>query len=192
MEENVIQVEPVADSQNLPEPEVESVAKKKITRHKSGSGFRKRPMRKALSSVPAQSVEQPEAIAHQSERPNRSKPTRVKFNNRNKISFDGMDPNYVYRVVNDKDGRIAKMEEIGYELVESDGQIGDYRVAEGSKMGRALSKPVGNGVTGYLMRIPKEYYDEDQAEKAKRVDSSEAALKPQKTKEEYGPGLTNE
>jgi hypothetical protein len=125
-------------------------------------------------------------------RPDRSKPRRVKFSERNRISFDNKDPDYVYRVVNDKDGRITKMQGIGYEFVESDEQLGDYRVAEGSKMGKAVSKPVGNGVNGYLMRIRKEFYEEDKAEKEKRVDATEAALKPSKAKEEYGPGLTND
>ena len=125
-------------------------------------------------------------------RPDRSKPVRVKLADRNRITFDGMNPDYVYRVVNDKDGRIERMQEIGYELVESDQQIGDFRVADGSKLGSAVSKPVGGGIRGYLMRTKKEYYAEDAAEKARRVDSTEAALKPVKSKEEYGPGLTND
>jgi hypothetical protein len=125
-------------------------------------------------------------------RPDRSKPMRVKFADRNRISFDNMDPDYVYRVVSDKDGRIEKMQTFGYEFVESDEPIGDYRVAEGSKMGSAVSKPVGGGITGYLMRTRKEFYDEDQKAKAGRVDATEAALKPAKSKEEYGPGLTND
>ena len=119
-------------------------------------------------------------------------PKRVKFADRNRISFAGMDPNYVYRVVNDKDGRIQKMQGIGYEFVEDDENIGDYRVAEGSKMGSAVSKPVGNGVTGYLMKIRKEFYDEDQKAKAAKVDEIEKALKPSPVKGEYGPGVTNE
>lgn len=150
--------------------------KAKITRRRSGG--QKRPVRKA--------------VTQEGERPNRSKPTRVKYADRNRISFDGMEPGFVYRAVNDTPGRIEKFRGMGYELVESEQQLGDYRVAEGSKMGRAVSKPVGNGTTGYLMRIKKEYYDEDQKAKAQRVDATEAALKPAKSKEEYGPGLTND
>jgi hypothetical protein len=125
-------------------------------------------------------------------RPDRSKPTRVKFADRNRISFDGMEPGYHYHVFTDVPGRLEKMQDIGYEFVESDQQIGDYRVAEGSKMGKAVSKSTGGGQRGYLMRIKQEFYDEDQAAKAKRVDAVEAALKPAKAKEEYGPGLTND
>jgi hypothetical protein len=130
--------------------------------------------------------------APEGERPNRSKPKRVKFNDRNRISFSGMHPDFVYRVVNDKPGRIERMQEIGYEFVESDEQLGDYRVAEGSKLGKAVSKAVGGGVNGYLMRIKKEFYDEDRKAKDERVDSIESALKPKKSEGEYGTGLTKE
>lgn len=155
---------------------------------KRKSGGHKRPLRKVVGKPAVFGKVPPDPIG---ERPDRSKPTRVKFADRNRISFSNLDPDYVYRVVNDKDGRIDKLQGFGYEFVESDEQIGDYRVAEGSKLGKAVSKPVGNGVNGYLMRIKKEFYDEDQAAKAKRVDASEAALKPRKEKDEYGPGLTN-
>jgi hypothetical protein len=148
-----------------------------ISKRKGG-----RPRRLSVLSVKA-----PEAA-----RPERSKPKRVKFNDRNRISFTGLDPDFVYRVVNDKAGRIERMQEIGYEFVESDEQLGDYRVAEGSKMGRAVSKPVGGGVNGYLMRIKKEFYEEDRIEKDKRIDAVESALKPSKAKGEYGTGLTKE
>ena len=151
--------------------------KPKITRRKS---VLHRPVRQSVSEAPVEV------------RPERSKPKRVKFNDRNRISFSDLDPNYVYRVVNDKAGRIARMQEIGYEFVESDEQLGDYRVAEGSKMGKAVSKPVGGGINGYLMRIKKEFYEEDRKEKDRRVDDVEAALKPKKDKGEYGTGLTNE
>jgi len=124
-------------------------------------------------------------------RPDRSKPARVKFNDRNRISFSNLDPDYVYRVVNDKEGRIEKMQSIGYDFVESDEQIGDFRVAEASKLGKAVSKPVGNGVNGYLMKIPKDFYEEDRKAKDERIDATEAAFKPSKSKDEYGPGLTN-
>jgi hypothetical protein len=134
----------------------------------------------------------PKDVAPNGGRPDRSKSVRVKFNDRNRISFSNLDPNYVYRVVNDREGRIDKMQTIGYDFVQADEQIGDYRVAEGSKLGSAVSKPVGGGVNGYLMRIPKEYYEEDRKAKDDKINASEAAFKPQKSKDEYGPGLTND
>ena len=44
----------------------------------------------------------------------------------------------------------------------------------------------------YLMRIPKEYYEEDRKAKDTHISASESALRPKKEKEEYGTGLTNE
>jgi hypothetical protein len=60
------------------------------------------------------------------------------------------------------------------------------------KVGKKVSKPVGNGVNGYLMRIPKDWYDEDQKAKMKKVDESERAMKPNTATGQYGKGLTNE
>lgn len=132
------------------------------------------------------------SVPPQGGRPDRSKYTRVKFSERNRVSYSNMDPNYMYRLVNDKDGRIEKLQRIGYELVRFDEHIGDYRVAEGSRLGSAVSKPVGNGTTGYLMKIPKEFYDEDRKAKDAVVSRTEQAMKPDKSKNETGPGLTND
>lgn len=126
-------------------------------------------------------------------RPDRSKATRVPMHQRNRISFSDTDPNFVYRVFNDvEEGeRLAAAQAAGYEFVQSDENIGDTRVADSSKVGKNVSKHVGNGVRGYLMRIPKELYEEDQKAKQKAVDETENAMKPDKSKGQYG-GLSNE
>ena len=121
-----------------------------------------------------------------------NRPKRTPLGARNRLSFDKQDPNFVYRVINDVEDRLQRAQEAGYEYVVSDEQLGDKRAAEGGKIDSRVSKPVGNGVRGFLMRIPREYYDEDQKVKDARVDSSEQAMKPNKSKGEYGPGLTNE
>ena len=149
---------------------------------RTGGGHKKRVKRKPVGAI----SKEKSGIAVS------RKPQRVKLADRNRICFNELDANYVYRVVNDKDGRIEKLQRIGYEFVESDENIGDYRVAEGSKMGSAVSKPVGNGVTGYLMKIRRELYEEDQAAKAAQVDEIEKALKPNVSKGEVGTGLTND
>ncbi len=120
------------------------------------------------------------------------RPKRTPLGMRNRLTFKDLDPAYNYRIINDKDDRIKQAQIGGYEFVESTEQLGDLRVAEATKIGSRVSKPVGHGMTGYLMRIKKEWYDEDQTEKQKRVDLLEKAMKPQKAKEEYGEGLTNE
>ena len=122
-----------------------------------------------------------------------SRPKRVPLGQRNRLSFGKQDPNFVYRVINDQDERLQQAQEAGYEFVVSDTPLGDKRVAEGGKVDSRVSKPVGNGVRGFLMRIPKDFYEEDQNDKMRKVEELEQALKPEKAniKNAYGDGLTN-
>lgn len=122
-----------------------------------------------------------------------ARPKRTPLGARNRLTFGAQDPNFVYRVVNDQDERLQQAQEAGYQFVESEVPLGDKRVAEGGKVDSRVSKPVGNGVRGFLMRIPKEYYTEDQKVKMDAVDETEKAMKPEKSRIEkaYGDGLTN-
>lgn len=121
-----------------------------------------------------------------------NRPKRTPLGARARLSFGKQDPNFVYRVINDQDDRLVQAQEAGYEFVMGDEKLGDNRVAEGGKIDSRISKPVGNGVRGFLMRIPKDYYEEDQAAKAASIDETEKAMKPNKAKGEYGEGLINE
>ena len=121
-------------------------------------------------------------------RPNR---TRIPMFKRDRISFGNMDPNYQYRVFNDKDDRIQAALQAGYEFVESAQEIGERDALDSSKLGAHVSKPVGGGVTGYLMRIPKEYYEADQKEKQKQIDELEASTKPKRELGQVGRGLVD-
>jgi hypothetical protein len=120
-----------------------------------------------------------------------NRPKRVPLGQRNRLSFGAQDPNYVYRVINDQDERLMQAQEAGYEFVTGDQPLGDKRAAEGGKIDSRVSKPVGNGVRGFLMRIPKEYYEEDQNAKIGKIEDLEKALKPNTAKGEYGEGITN-
>lgn len=120
-----------------------------------------------------------------------NRPKRTPLGQRNRLSFGSQDPNFVYRVINDQDERLKQAQEAGYEFVVSDEQLGDKRAAEGGKIDSRVSKPVGNGVRGFLMRIPKEYYTEDQDAKMSKIDEMEKSLKPDKKAGQYGEGLTN-
>ncbi len=122
----------------------------------------------------------------------KNRPQRTPLGQRNRLTWKDKDPNFVYRWINNQDARIAEAKEAGYEFVVSDEQGGDKRAAEASKMGAKVSKSVGGGMTGFLMRIPKEYYEEDQAAKAGKVNDLEKSLKPDKSKGQYGAGLTND
>jgi hypothetical protein len=129
--------------------------------------------------------------ATKTKRPDRSVKTRTPLGARNRLGFTNLDSRFNYRVINDQDDRLTEAVEAGYEFVESDEKLGDTRVAEGSTPGSRVAKPVGNGVTGYLMRIPMKFYKEDQAAKAAKVDESEKALSPDESQNQYGGGLTD-
>jgi hypothetical protein len=141
-----------------------------------------------------------ESRADKSARPDRSKPARIPLGKRDRLKFKGLidDENYVYRVINDKDDRLKNALEGGYEFINSKEKLDDPIVGEGGAIDSRVSKPVGKGTTGFLMRIKREWYEEDQKLKQQRVDSSEQAMKPKATTvsdrgvHEYGPGLTSE
>jgi len=125
-------------------------------------------------------------------RPKRSEKTRIPLGARNRLTFSATPKGFVDRVINDTDGRLDAALDAGYEFVESGTKLGDDRVAEGTTLGSRVSKPVGNGTTGYLMRIRQDWYDETQADKAKAVDKTEEAMQPDKSKGQYGSGLTTD
>jgi hypothetical protein len=73
---------------------------------------------------------------------------------------------YQYRVFNEnwmtRPGNIQKAQAAGYEFVQSD--------SDKEKPQIVGTNDNGTPITGYLMRIPKEIYDEDQRAKQKEVD----------------------
>lgn len=100
---------------------------------------------------------------------------------RRKLSYDNQDKDYVYRWVNDNDRRLQNAQEGGYEFVEKadrDDHAGDDDVTnENAGVGSAISKIVNrDGTKAYLMRIKKEWYEEDQREKQKIPDQIEAQI----------------
>ena len=96
---------------------------------------------------------------------------------RNIMTVKGKDPDFVYRFVNDDEDRVAEMQERGYEIVTHDVQVGDKRVATPKKEGAPVQKSVGQGKKAYLMRIKKEWYEEDAQAKAEQVDALDKAIK---------------
>lgn len=88
------------------------------------------------------------------------------------------DPNFHYRFVNDVGSRVYNFQQAGYELVSDDNLVvGDSRVSDASKLGSA-HRVVGDGGTiSVLMKIKKEWFEEDQAAKAAMVDEQEKAMK---------------
>jgi len=106
-----------------------------------------------------------------------TKRTRVPVGGaRNILTVATKDPNYEYRWVLDTPGRIEAFKEGGYEVVTKDTEVGDSTVDRAHKLGSAVTL-VRGASTLVLMRIPKEWYDEDQKMKQEEIDALEATMK---------------
>ena len=104
------------------------------------------------------------------------------------VTKDEKDPDYEYRFVNDKDGRVNMFRDAGWEVVDRAGlQVGDPNAGVGNQVGSVVSKSVGKGNVAYLMKIKKELYEEDQEAKAQKIAEGEAGLKMEEDKKgRYG------
>ena len=103
------------------------------------------------------------------------------------LTVQGQDPNYVYRWVLDdpkRPGRLQRFKDGGYEIVTDTNEIGQNTVDRGKKLGSAITRPDGSS-TLVLMRILKEWYDEDQEAKAEKIADLEATML---TDEQTGDG----
>lgn len=102
------------------------------------------------------------------------RPKRTPISKRNILSVEGKDPNYHYRIVNDTGDRIQAFKDAGYETVlASDVRIGDKRINSATPEGSVAQVSVGGGQKALLMRIPKEWYEEDQATKQTEINRLE-------------------
>lgn len=123
----------------------------------------------------------------------RGRPTREPVGLRNRLKVYNEDPNYEYRWVVDYDGtgdRIEQFKQAGYEVVPKGmHRVGDSRVAIPAPEGSSEVLSVGGGQKAVLMRQKKEWYDEDQKAKAKRVEDSEQALKNPNLDGSYGNNI---
>jgi hypothetical protein len=87
------------------------------------------------------------------------------------------DPKFVYRWVRNDEGRIQWFQERGYEVVQKAHEVGQPVVDAGSQLGSAVTKFGGGKVTLVLMRILREWYDEDQAAKEASIAATEGTMK---------------
>lgn len=117
----------------------------------------------------------------------RGRTRRTPIGTRNVLTVAGKDPNYVYRIVNDSGDRVNEFLEAGYELVPEDSiKVGDKRVNKATPEGSKAQVSVGQGQKAFVMRIRKEWYEEDQAAKQQRVDQLEATIKEKALDGTYG------
>ena len=93
------------------------------------------------------------------------------------LTITNKDPNYSYRYVNDVPGRIQRFLNGGWEFhVDPESEVGQRTVDSGSRLGSALTRQSG-GITQVAMRIPKEWFDEDQQRKWDEIDSVEDSMR---------------
>ncbi len=95
---------------------------------------------------------------------------------RNITTVNDTPDGYVDRWVNDSDGRINRFKQAGYENV-SAASVGDSGVDGTHSESGVVSKQMGQGVTAYLMRQRKDYFNEDQTAKQEHVDSTEESIR---------------
>lgn len=119
-----------------------------------------------------------------------ARPRRSSLVRRNRLSLSEQDPNYHYRIVNDVDDRIERLQEIGYELAPKErvGAVGNKRVDDGSSLGSVAHFSVGQGTRAVVMRIPKEYALQDAKAKLEDIAATESTMKA----EAHGKGLTGD
>jgi len=101
---------------------------------------------------------------------------RQKLGVRNKLSLKERDPNYHYRIVNDVEGRIDQLTEDGWEVVR-DAKVGDKRIENSTGVGAIPTISVGQGMKAVVMRIKKEWYDEDRAAEQAQITAQEQQMR---------------
>jgi len=92
------------------------------------------------------------------------------------LTIANRDPNYFYRFALDVPGRLEYLKGRGYETVTKETVVGDDTVDKGSQLGSAVTLVRGTQ-TLVLMRIPREWYDEDQKWKQDEIDAMEETMR---------------
>lgn len=112
---------------------------------------------------------------------------RSPLSRKNILTVSGKEDGYEYRIVNDTEDRVSQFIDAGYEVVTQDKvEVGDKRVGKSTPEGTVKQMSVGGGRKGIVMRIPKEWYDEDQKAKQAHVAETERSATKEATKGTYG------
>lgn len=108
-----------------------------------------------------------------------ARPQRASLGKRDRLSIKNKEDGFVYRIVNDVDDRVELLKGVGYEVctTEQVGAIGNKRVDNTSSLGSTAYFSVGQGTKAVVMRIPAEWYQEDQRNKQAELDAVEATMK---------------
>lgn len=143
-----------------------------------------KPAVKKHVEIEVEHVEQEEAAAEvPQEEPKKVAPLKERMKRvpigtrKNLVTAEEDDFNYRYRWVRDKDARLQSFLDAGYDFV-SQGQSGEGGLVPANMDTRTSAPSKDSSDRLYKMRIPKEFYEEDQSEKQKRIDAIENDLKP--------------
>lgn len=97
---------------------------------------------------------------------------------------------FVRRFVNDDQDRIQAFIDAGYTVVKDDSiQVGDDKIGKVSHTGSMVNPSVGSGKRAVLMEIKEEFYNADQAERAKKTKAIEDEMQRNKS-QSYHDGLS--
>lgn len=123
-----------------------------------------------------------------------SRPKRVAVSgNRDILTVVGKDNEFKYRWVkdiNESGQRVFKFRQAGYEFVDATTAeqygIGSDSVYDASDLGSLIRKPAGDGTYLYLMRIPTEFFEEDQAAKQQAIKNTENQIMRERNPDSSG------
>jgi len=108
-----------------------------------------------------------------------ARPQRAPLGKRDRLAIKNKEDGFTYRIVNDVDDRVEQLMERGYEVCSKEqvGAIGNKRVDNTSSVGSAAHFSVGQGTKAVVMRVPEDWYKEDQRAKQAEIDALEATMK---------------
>jgi hypothetical protein len=81
--------------------------------------------------------------------------------NRMKLELTGCEPGFHYAFINEEN--VGSAQDQGFEFVTHAIKVGNKHIDVSQMQGKQITRNVGGGVIGYLMRVPQEWYDEDMA-----------------------------
>lgn len=115
---------------------------------------------------------------------------RVPMSGANRLDFKPIDGLHLH-LMNDVPGRLSNAIDGGYTPVTSE-EVDDYegtRTGDYSEPGSLVTRNVGGGITGYLMKIPQVLYDADQKAKQDKIDVAENLMESDDTTRPDSSGL---
>lgn len=118
---------------------------------------------------------------------------KTRLDTRDVLTYHGKDPNFVYRFVENREGRIPDYLERGWEVVERAGDelVGDNRASVGHAIDSRVSIRSGNQIL-VLMRLHKDHAAEDAAIYNKELTDLEESLYRKKEHGEDRNGLVGD